>query len=126
MIKIVNRGVLIGIKIDKISKGSVPITDTNEFVQVVTLKHSKGSYLKAHMHKPKVRQTKKLQECMIVKKGKVRLDLYSEGKKLFKHIFLTAGQAFILLNGGIGVKIIKDAEIIEVKNGPFRKDKILI
>lgn len=126
MTKIVYRRVLIGIKIDKISKGSVPITDVNEFVQVVTLKHCKGSYLKAHMHEPKIRQTKKLQECMIVKKGKIRLDLYSEKKKLIKHIFLTAGQAFILLNGGIGVKIIKDAEIIEVKNGPFKEDKILI
>lgn len=126
MQEITHKGILIGIKIDKISKGSNPITDPGEFVQVVTLKHLKGSYLKAHMHEPKLRQTKKLQECIIVLKGKVKLDLYSEDKKLIKHTFLTEGQVFILLNGGIGIHIMKDAEIIEVKNGPFKEDKVLI
>jgi len=120
------KGLLIGIKIDKVAKGSNPITDPKEFVQVVTLKHSKGSYLLAHMHQPKKRVTAKLQECLIVRRGKIKLDLYSESKKLVKSIFLTKGQGYISLNGGVGIKIIQDAEIIEVKNGPFKEDKVLI
>jgi len=126
MQKITYKGLLLGIKIDKITNGSNPITDPKEFVQVVTLKHSKGQYLKAHTHTPKLRQTAKLQECMIVKKGKVKLDLYNPDKKLVKIIHLNSGQGYISLNGGIGIHILKDAEIIEVKNGPFIEDKILI
>lgn len=123
---IIYQGTLIGIKIEKFANGSLPITNTQEFLQVVTLKHPKGCYLKAHLHKPTVRKTQKLQECIIVKKGKIKLDLYTQDKKLIKYIFLRTGQAFILLNGGVGIKIIEDTEIYEVKNGPFKEDKILI
>ena len=126
MQKITDNGLVLGIKIDKMIKGSKPITDPQEFVQVVTLKHSKGKYLQAHMHTPKQRRTAKLQECMIVVKGKVKLDLYSQGKKLVKQIYLNVGQGYLSLNGGIGIHILKNAEIIEVKNGPFIEDKILI
>jgi hypothetical protein len=126
MIRIYYRGKLIGVKVGEIKKGSIPITEVRDYIQMVTLKHAKGTSLKAHMHSPRSRQTKRLQECMIVKKGKVRLDLYASNKKLFKHVFLTTGQAFILFEGGIGVKFITNAEIFEVKNGPFKEDKVLI
>ena len=126
MEEIVVGGSLIGIRIGTVSKGSVPITDAKEFVQVVTLSHKRGAYLKAHTHRPLKRQTAKLQECMVVRKGKVRLDLYDMRKRMVKKVFLREGQAFILLNGGIGVHFLEDSEIIEVKNGPFKEDKELI
>ena len=126
MIKIYDKNLLLGIKINKIKTGSIPITNSSEFVQIVTLKHDKGSYLKAHTHKPKKRVTQKLQECMVVVKGEIKLDLYNLKNKLVRHITIKAGQAFLILNGGVGVHIKKDAEIIEIKNGPFIEDKELI
>jgi len=117
---------LIGFRLRVIAKGSNPITEGTEPLQVVTLKHEKGAYLKAHMHAPRKRQTNSLQECLIVKKGKVKLDLYAPDKKMFKYLYLQAGEMFLLMNGGIGIHVIKDAEMIEVKNGPFKEDKILI
>lgn len=117
---------LIGIKIDKILKGSNPITDPLEFIQIVTLKHPQGTILPAHIHRPKKRVTQKLQECLIVKKGKVKLNLYAETKQFIKSILLTKGEGYISLNGGVGIKIIEDAELIEAKNGPFKEDKVLI
>lgn len=126
MEKIFYKKQLVGIKITKINKGSHPITDTKEYIQLVTLKHSKGSYLKAHTHAPKRRVTKKLQEVIVVTKGKIRADLYNDEHQLFKNIFISAGQVFILLNGGIGIHFLQDSEIIEIKNGPFLEDKLLI
>ena len=126
MQKIIYKGVLLGIKIDKIAPGSRPLTDPKEFIQIVTLKHPQGTYLAAHYHRPRVRRSAKLQECMIVTKGKVKLDLYTLEKKAVKRVFLNAGQAFISLNCGLGLTVINDAEIIEVKNGPSKEDKILI
>ncbi len=107
-------------------KGSIPLTDGKEPLQVVSLKHEKDSYLKAHMHKPCKRITLRLQECIIVKKGRVKLDLYGPDKKFFKSIYLLAGDFFVLMQGGVGIHILKDAEMIEVKNGPFKEDKVLI
>ena len=123
---IVHNHQLLGIKVDKITPGSKPITDPKEFIQMVTLKHPRGTSLPAHYHKPRIRRTTKLQECLIVKKGKVKLSLYSPEKKLVKKIILKTGQAFIALNGGLGLTVIDDAEIIEIKNGPFKTDKVLI
>lgn len=117
---------LIGLKIVKISKGTVPITNPAESLQMVTLNHPKGTLLKAHMHQPKKRITYQLQECMVVRKGKVILYLYSTEKKLIKKTYLKAGQAFILLRGGLAIKMISNAEIFEIKNGPFKEDKVLI
>jgi len=31
-----------------------------------------------------------------------------------------------MMNGGYGIKILSDSELIEVKNGPFVEDKELI
>lgn len=117
---------LVGVKIITVPSGSIPATNEKESLQLLTLKHPKGTYLKAHLHSPGKRVTNRLQECWIVRKGKVRFDLYGPDKRFFKYIFLTQGQAFILIAGGIAIHFIDDAEIFEVKNGPFKEDKVLI
>lgn len=117
---------LVGIRIKKMGPGTVPITEPEEFLQMLTLKHPKGKYLLAHTHEPKKRSTTALQECLVVMKGRIKIDLYNPQKKLFKKIFLNAGESFILLNGGYGIHVLKDAEMMEFKNGPFKEDKVLL
>lgn len=117
---------LIGLKISILDKGSIPITTEDQPLQLVTLKHPKGAYLKAHLHSPTKRITQRLQECLIVKKGKIKIDLYTPDKEFIKYIYLTEGQVFILANGGYGIHILQDCELIEIKNGPFKEDKVLI
>lgn len=126
MDKIFYKGKLIGFRLRVLPRGSIPITDEKEPLQVVGLQHPKGAYLKAHMHAPRKRMTAYLQECLVVKKGKIKLDLYGPDKKFFKFIYLSAGESFVLMQGGVGIHILKDAEMIEVKNGPFKEDKVLI
>lgn len=126
MEKIFYKETLIGILITSVENGSIPITDPSEPVQVVTLKHPQGTYLKSHTHSPTPRTTGHLQECLMVKKGLVNIDLYGPDKKLFKTIPLKEGQFFLLTKGGYGIRIIEDSELIEVKNGPFIEDKVLI
>lgn len=126
MDRIYQHNKLLAIRIKNIPYGSVPVTEGSEPLQLVTLKHPQGTYLQAHLHTPKKRVTKSLQECLIVKKGKVRLDLYDENKKLFKKILLSEGQTLIMVRGGYGIHLLKDSELIEVKNGPFIEDKVRI
>ena len=117
---------IVGFRMKKIPTGSKPITDGGEPLQLVSLKHKKGAYLKAHRHVPKMRKTENLQECLVVKKGKIKIDLYGNDGVCFKKFMLKAGELFLLMNGGIGIHFIDDAEIFELKNGPFVEDKILI
>lgn len=126
MEKIFHNNTLIAIRVKKFKNGSAPLTDPREPLQLVTLKHQKGTYLKAHIHTPKKRVTQRLQECIIVRKGKVKVDLYTPTKKFFKYIYLTIGETLIVVNGGYGIHMLKDSELFELKNGPFVEDKILI
>lgn len=126
MEKIIHKNVLIAIRVKKFKKGSVPLTDPTESLQLIAYKHREGKYTKPHIHKPKKRVTSKLQECLVVIKGKIKVDLYTPDKKFFKYIYLSAGEAVMLTNGGHGVHVLKDSEIIEIKNGPFIEDKVMI
>ncbi len=119
---------LIGIKIGKLPKGSVPITRDEEPLQMIGLKHPRGAYLKAHYHNAKHLVTRQVQECLFLRKGKVKLDIYGPAPKykFIKKIYLNPGEAFIILNGGYGIHMLRDSELIEYKNGPYKNDKVLI
>lgn len=121
-----NKKTIIGILVRNIKPGSLPVTDGKEPLQVVTLKHPKGKYLAAHTHRPVQRKTERMQECLLVKKGRVKIDLYGPNKKLFKKIIMKVGDFMILQNGGIGIHMLENSECVELKNGPFVEDKILI
>lgn len=126
MEKIIHDNTLIAIRIKRLKNGIVSLTDPLEPLQILSHKRKKNKYTKAHIHIPEVRVTQKLQECLVMIKGKIKIDLYTADKKFIKSIYLSAGQTVIFMNGGHGVHIIRDAEIIEVKNGPFVEDKALI
>ncbi len=126
MEKIIHGKLLYGLRIKNIPNGSVPQTGDKEALQLVSLKHPKGATLAAHMHRPTKRLTKRLQEGLVILKGKIRLDLYTDNKKFFKRLFLSEGQVYIAMKGGLCIHILHDAEILEFKNGPFVDDKVLI
>lgn len=126
MEKIIHNNNLIAIRIKKLKKGITPLSNPNEPLQLVLHKRSSGEYTKAHSHAPKKRITEKLQECLVVTKGKIKIDFYTSDKRRFKSIYLSAGEAVVFMNGGHGVHVLKDSEIIEIKNGPFIEDKVLI
>lgn len=126
MKEILYKNKVVGIFFRTIAKGSVPITDGKEPLQIVTLKHPKGKYLVAHTHKPMRRTTEQMQECLVVRKGKIKIDIYAPDKTLFKKIQLKAGDMYLSLAGGIGIHILENAEVVEFKNGPFLEDKVLI
>lgn len=114
------------IKINQFKSGSLPQTNGSEYLQLLTLKYQKKHFIKPHFHKLVVRKTNYLQECLIVVKGKIRVDIYSKDKKIVKRVFLKTGEAIILLRGGHAVSFVKNTKLIEIKNGPFVDDKVFL
>ena len=49
--------------------------------QVAQMTHEKGKLIKCHYHKKIVRKTLNTQEVLIIKKGKLKVFLFSEKKK---------------------------------------------
>jgi len=100
------------------------LTDNKHLIQLGFLKHKKNHKIKSHIHLKKTRNISYLSECLLVKKGIIKVIFYDEKKKNIKQDkILKKGDLILLFNGGHGFEVLKDVEIIEIKQGPFYKDK---
>ena len=90
-----------------------------DFLQVGYHKKNSGDKLKAHYHQFKNHKINSLQEVLYVVKGKVRADFYTKKGVLIQSEVLTKGDILFQRDLGHGFELLEDAEIFEVKQGPF-------
>ena len=83
------------------------------------LAHKKGFKEPAHYHRPFKRTIDDLQQMFVVQKGKIRVDLFSDSKKLIRKIILKKGDAIVLIHGIHAITVLEDMQCISVKQGPF-------
>lgn len=101
-------------------KGLNFITPSDMFVQVGSWWYEKGKVLARHVHKNYNRTANRTQECVYVRKGSMRVTLYTEEPKELENFELKAGELAVFAFGGHGYEILEDdTQIIESKNGPF-------
>lgn len=126
MEKVVYKKMVLGVRLSMFPEGSMPHTDPKEPLGLLTLKYPGGHTFRAHIHIPIKRTAPRVQECFIVKKGKVEIAVYAPDKTFVKKIILEEGQAYISMKGGHSLQMLEDCEIWEVKNGPLKNDRIYI
>ena len=96
------------------------ITPDNLFIQVGSWWYDKGKVLDKHVHNDFDRVAKRTQECVYVRKGSMRVSLYSEELEALDSFVLKKGDLSVFAYGGHGYEILEDdTQIIESKNGPF-------
>jgi hypothetical protein len=90
------------------------------------MKHKKKHIIKPHLHKKRVTKISYTTEVILILKGILRVDFYYSKKKYLFSKILKAKDIIMLVHGGHGFKILKDVEMIEIKQGPYSliKDKI--
>lgn len=88
-------------------------------LQLAYMNRPNGYKIDAHIHKNVNRQVNHIQEVLIIRKGKIRVDLYSDIEQYHSSRFLYSGDIIMLVSGGHGFEIFEDAEIVEVKQGPY-------
>ena len=87
--------------------------------QLGYMSRCKGYKIQPHIHNKIERTINYTQEVLFIKNGLVRVDFYKTDKTYFKSKILHAGDVILLSFGGHGFEMMKDSEIIEVKQGPF-------
>jgi hypothetical protein len=101
-------------------KGLNFITPGEMFVQVGSWWYDKGKVLDKHVHKEFDRIATRTQECVYVRKGSMRVTLYTENQVELEQFDLNVGDLAVFAHGGHGYEILEDdTQIIESKNGPF-------
>jgi hypothetical protein len=83
------------------------------------MSHPAGHKIPPHTHKLVVREIQYTQETLLVKSGRIRVDLYSDEKKYIRSEELVAGDVILLASGGHGFVFLEESELIEVKQGPY-------
>ena len=95
------------------------LTPRENPIQLGILQHRQGAEILAHFHKDFVRRVDSVQEVLHIEYGKVEASFYTkDGTKVGMHI-LDVGDTILLMRGGHGFKVLEDAIILEVKQGPY-------
>jgi len=103
----------------KVEKLKFFTEDKNPF-QVGLHNREKGEILPAHIHKvPRIIKIKNIQEFLYIQKGKIELTLFNKKGEVFEKIILEKDDSILLIAEGHGIKILANARIFELKQGPY-------
>jgi hypothetical protein len=95
------------------------VTGDDSVHQLGILQWPRGHIIDAHVHNALTRTIESTQEVLFIRTGKVRVDLYTELREYKCSLTLLAGDVIFLASGGHGFEILEDANIVEVKQGPY-------
>jgi len=98
------------------------LTDDNTSQQLGFMHHPKGKIIKPHIHNPVKREVHHTQEVLFIKKGRLRVDFFTEEHKYLESRILETGDVILLASGGHGFTMLEPTEMIEVKQGPYIGD----
>ena len=90
--------------------------------QIAFMKHPAGHKIAPHVHNMVNRQVLYTQEVLLIRRGRVRINLYSSNKEFIVSRDLEAGDVILLCGGGHSFEMLEETSMIEVKQGPYAGD----
>lgn len=108
-------------------KEGISFFTPNDFSQQLGyMNRPKGYIIEPHVHNLVERKVMLTQEVLYVKSGSVRVDFYNDLQEYLESTIIQTGDVILLASGGHGFEILEDAEMIEIKQGPYvgEEDKI--
>lgn len=94
-------------------------TDRSFSQQLGYMRRPKGYVIDAHVHNKVHRDVEYTQEVLIVRKGRLRVDLYDHDRRFLTDRVLGPGDIILLASGGHGFEMLEEVEMVEVKQGPY-------
>jgi mannose-6-phosphate isomerase-like protein (cupin superfamily) len=90
--------------------------------QLAYMRHPPGKVIDAHVHNPVERTVAYTQETLFIKRGRLRVDFFTDEQVYLESRELKAGDVILLVRGGHGFEVLEELEMIEVKQGPYAGD----
>ena len=110
------------IKSGNFNRGMEFFTQESSPLQLASVRHPQGKRIEPHLHNKCDRSISVTQEIDILRKGKIRVSLFTNSKKLLARFLMKAGDIILFSSGGHGYDVLKDMEMILVKQGPYAGD----
>lgn len=87
--------------------------------QLAFMHHPAGHVILPHVHNEVKREVLYTKEVLVIKKGKMRCDFYSDNQEYLKSEIVETGDVILLANGGHGFECLEETEMFEIKQGPY-------
>src|SRR5579862_1344695 len=122
---IMDNGVLLSIIIRaSYHKDGISFFTPDDFSQQLGYMNRPAGYvIDPHVHRLVERKVTLTQEVLFVKSGKVRVDFYDNERNYLESRIIEQGDVILLAGGGHGFEVLEQAEMIEVKQGPYCGDE---
>jgi hypothetical protein len=92
----------------------------NQFnLQVGKIVYPARSEIRRHTHRPMIRCVAGTTEVLVVQKGRMIVDIYTEDQVFLCSREMVSGDVLLLLGGGHGFHLLEDTVLLEVKQGPY-------
>lgn len=116
-----NDGELLAIIIrSNFNNPGISFVTPNELTQQLAfMQHPAGKRIKPHCHNPVRREVVYTHEVLFIRRGRLRVDLYTREQQYLHSRILAAGDVILLAGGGHGFEALEELEMIEVKQGPY-------
>lgn len=95
------------------------ITPDDYSQQMAFMHHKKGHVILPHVHNEVKREIYYTKEVLVIKKGKLRCDFYSDKREYIKSVILSDGDIILLVSGGHGFVCLEETSMVEIKQGPY-------
>lgn len=103
-------------------EGITELNDDTDSLQNLIIVKNKGTYIKPHYPKNRLKNNFQHNEVMFVISGKLLIKLFDNEKKFLKQYEMVDNDIMIFLNGYHSVEFMEDSKIFEVKPGPYDKN----
>lgn len=122
--QVIHKGILLGVIIDsRFSKPGIHFCTPNDFSQQMAyMQYPAGRRIEPHVHNDVPREVHFTKEVLFIRKGKIRVDFYTNEREYVCSHILSQGDAILLSDGGHGFEVLEELEMIEVKQGPYAGD----
>ena len=94
-------------------------TKNDSSLQLGYMKYPQGYRILPHVHKKVERRVDYTLEAIMVKSGRVRVDLYTNDKKPIEALEMVANDVILFTTGGHGFLFLEEGELVEIKQGPY-------
>jgi hypothetical protein len=91
--------------------------------QLGYMSHLAGHHIAPHTHREVERDVRPTQEVLVLRKGRLQVDFYGEGRVCLESRVLFGGDLILLVSGGHGFQVLDDCEMFEIKPGPYAENE---
>jgi mannose-6-phosphate isomerase-like protein (cupin superfamily) len=101
------------------------LTDPQNSFQMGLMTRNRELPVKLHKHNPIIREINDTQEFLLVRQGRMNVQLFDSNSYLNHEIELAEGDCILLCNGAHAIQFDEFCELLEIKQGPyaFEEDK---